>query len=160
MKELREGRADAAIGGVFPFFEGRGDFRKLRVWAYAQALLINVDRKARTIKHADYAPVRRQLIKTVLSITANIVEGREKESEAEFAHHPGIAKGSVTELEEHLISAKDLGLISESDFKSLVDQLVEVRKMLSGLLRRLRKSIEEKNERRKKRRPKRDAESD
>lgn len=96
----------------------------------------------------------------MLSITANIVEGREKESEAEFAHHPGIAKGSVTELEEHLISAKDLGLISESDFKSLVDQLVEVRKMLSGLLRRLRKSIEEKNERRKKRRPKRDAESD
>lgn len=96
----------------------------------------------------------------MLSITANIVEGREKESEAEFAHHLDIAKGSVTELEEHLISARDLRLISESDFSSLVDQLIEVRKMLTGLLKRLRKSIEEKSSRKKKQRPKRSAESD
>jgi four helix bundle protein len=136
------------------------DFKKLRVWAHAQSLMINVDRTARTIRNADYAPLRRQLIKTAQSITANIVEGREKESQAEFAHHLGIAKGSVSELEEHLISARDLDLISESDVRSLTDQLRDVRKMLTGLIKCLRKSIKEKKDSKNARRPKRDADSD
>jgi four helix bundle protein len=41
---------------------------------------------------------------------------------------------SATELEYHLIVARDLELLSNSDFHSLVDQLVEVRKMICGLI--------------------------
>jgi hypothetical protein len=60
-----------------------------------------------------------------------------------------IAKGSVSELEEHLIIARDLDLISTSDFHSLNDQIENVQKMLSGLLTRLRRSIESKRDKRK-----------
>ena len=83
------------------------------------------------------------MLRAAQSVPANIVEGREKSSEAEFARFLEIAKGSVSELENHLITARDLDLISRSDFHSLTDQVEEVRKMLTGLLNCLRASIEE-----------------
>ena len=136
------------------------DFKKLRVYGHAHALSLNVDKIAREIKNGDYAYLRRQLIKTGLSMTANIVEGREKTSEAEFVRHLEIAKGSASEMEQHLISARDLELMSESDFQSLVVQVTDVRRMLKGLLDRLKKSIREREEREKKKRRQREAGSD
>ena len=117
------------------------DFKKLRVWANAHALALNTDKVARRIREHDYAPLRRQMIRAALSIPANIVEGREKTSEAEFARYLEIAKASASELEQHLITARDLEVISQSDFRSLTDQLEEVRKMLTGLLDSLRRSM-------------------
>jgi four helix bundle protein len=136
------------------------DFKKLRVWRHAHALALNVAKVARKITNADYSSLRRQMIRSALSVSANIVEGREKDTEPEFARFLEIAKGSVSELEEHLITARDLDLISAADFHSVNDQLVNVRKMLSGLLTRLRRSIESKRKRRKPPPGARDAGSD
>ena len=122
------------------------DFKNLRVWKYAHALSLNVDEVARKIRNADYAPLRRQMLKAALSIPPNIVEGREKSSEPEFARYLEIAKGSASELEQHLLSARDLRALSQADFHSLNDQVKEVRKMLTGLLSCLRKSIGEAQE--------------
>ena len=46
----------------------------------------------------------------------------------------GYAINSTSELEYHLLVCKDLGKVSDSDFNSLLGQLVEVRKMLYGLV--------------------------
>lgn len=56
----------------------------------------------------------------------------------EFARFIGYSIASSSELEYHLIVARDVAAITVSDFHSLTSQLVEVRKMLFGLLRRLR----------------------
>ena len=125
------------------------DFKNLRVWRNAHALSLNVDKTARRIRKADYAPLRRQMIRAAQSVPANIVEGREKSSEADFARFLEIAKGSASELEQHLIAARDLELISHSDFHSLTSQIEEVRKMLTGLLDCLRQSIEDTRRRQK-----------
>ena len=119
------------------------DFKKLRVWRSAHALALNVAESAREIRDTDYSSIRRQLIKTGFQITANIVEGREKSSEAEFVRHLEIAKGSVSELEQHIISAHDLELISGERFHALTDQVESVRKMLSRLIDKVRESIGE-----------------
>jgi len=68
---------------------------------------------------------------------ANIAEGRRQTSEKEFGRFLGYALNSSSELEHHLIVARDLKVISESTFVSLVSQTITVRKMLYGLLRRL-----------------------
>ncbi len=62
-----------------------------------------------------------------MSVPANIVEGREQKSEAAFARYLRIAMGSASELEYHLLAARDIG---ES-------QVTEVRMVLHGLIRRL-----------------------
>ena len=71
------------------------------------------------------------------SIPANIAEGRRQKSENEFGRFLGYALNSSSELEYHLIVARDTGAIPESDFVSLVSQAITVLKMLYGLLKRL-----------------------
>ena len=49
-----------------------------------------------------------------------------------------IALGSASELEYHLMAARDIHALSRSEYLSLSSQVVEVRMMLHGLLRRLK----------------------
>ena len=113
------------------------DFKKLDVWQKAHALALCVDRTRKTIRASEYASLRNQIFTAALSIPANIAEGRRKTSEREFARFLGIAVGSASELESHLIFARDADLISENDFVSLLSQTIVVRKMLYALIKRL-----------------------
>ncbi len=72
-----------------------------------------------------------------MSIPANIAEGRRQKSENEFRRFLGYALNSSSELEYHLIVARDTHVIPEPDFVSLISQTITVRKMLYGLLKRL-----------------------
>ena len=71
------------------------------------------------------------------SIPANIVEGRSKKTDADFARFLRYAVGSTAELEYHLLVARDMGAITEATFLSLLSQTIEVRKMLHGLINTL-----------------------
>lgn len=87
------------------------------------------------IRRSHDLALRSQIIRAAMSIPANIVEGRRQESEKEFARFLRIAINSGCELEYHLIVARDIGVISEADSASLLRELIEVRKMIHGLLR-------------------------
>ncbi|MFL5529515.1 MAG: four helix bundle protein [Gemmatimonadaceae bacterium] len=113
------------------------DFKKLNVWHKAHALALGIDRMSKDIRATQYASLRNQIFRAALSIPANIAEGRRKTSEKEFARFLGIAVGSSSELESHLIFARDAKLISENEFVSFVSQTIEVRKMLYALMKRL-----------------------
>ena len=77
------------------------------------------------------------MIRAALSIPTNLVEGAGQVSRKDFARFILIALNSTTELEYHLIVARDVCAISELDFRSLTDQTIEVRKMLHGLRNRV-----------------------
>ena len=76
-----------------------------------------------------------------MSIPANIVEGRRQESEKEFARFLKIALNSGFELEYHLIVARDIEVMSDSDSAALLRETIEVRKMIHGLLNRIRPTL-------------------
>ena len=110
------------------------DFKKLKVWRKAHALALNVRRVASTIRGADNAALRNQMLRASMSIPTNIVEGTGQKSGREFGRFIRFALNSSSELEYHLIAAKDFDLLSIGDFTSLQSQTTEVRKMLHGLL--------------------------
>ena len=116
------------------------DFKKLRVWRKAHALTLNVHRIAASIRGVQYAPLRSQMIRAAMSVSANIVEGREQQSEREFARFLGYAIASASELEQHLIVARDVRAITDSNYSSALTQVIDVRKMLHGLRAKLSKS--------------------
>ena len=116
------------------------DFKKLRVWRKAHALILNVDRLAATIRGTRYGSLRSQMNRAAMSIGANIVEGREQKTEREFARFLGYALASSSELENHLMVARDVRAITSNDFASALDQLIDVRKMVHGLLAKLSQS--------------------
>jgi len=77
------------------------------------------------------------MIRASMSVPANIVEGRGQKSERDFARFLGYALNSTSELEYHLVVARDIRVITLNDFSSLSAQLIEVRKMLHGLVKRI-----------------------
>ena len=114
-----------------------GDFTKLLVWRKAHALALNVHAAAITIRGSNYVSLRSQMIRAAMSIPANIVEGRSQKSDRDFARFLGYALNSSSELEYHLIIARDIKAISVSVYTSLFDQTIEVKKMLHGLIKSL-----------------------
>jgi four helix bundle protein len=113
------------------------DFKKLKVWRKAHALALNVHRVATRIRGADNASLRNQMLRAAMSIPTNIVEGTGQKSGIGFARFLSISLNSTTELEYHLIVARDMRVIASNDFKSLSAQTIEVRKMLYGLRNRV-----------------------
>jgi four helix bundle protein len=113
------------------------DFKKLVVWEKAHALMVAVHGIAKSIRRSYDVALRSQMNRAALSIPTNIVEGRRQASDAEFARFLRIALNSGCELEYHLIAARDVGAISTADSDALIRQVIEVRRMLHGLINRL-----------------------
>jgi four helix bundle protein len=80
------------------------------------------------------------MIRAAFSIPTNLVEGNGQQSAREFARFVRFSLNSTSELEYHLIAARDVRAMTATDFSSLSSQTVEVRKMLYGLLRHLDRS--------------------
>ncbi|MFL5527701.1 MAG: four helix bundle protein, partial [Gemmatimonadaceae bacterium] len=70
-------------------------------------------------------------------IPANIVEGSGQESRKEFGRFLRYAMNLASELEYHLILARDVSVVDPAEISALVGKTVEVRKMLMGLMRRV-----------------------
>lgn len=116
------------------------DFKNLKVWRKAHALVLNVHRVAIRIRGSEFSSLRNQMIRAAMSIPTNVVEGNGQESAQQFARFVRFSLNSTSELEYHLIVARDARVMTTTDFDSLCSQTVEVRKMLYGLLRHLDRS--------------------
>jgi len=116
------------------------DFKNLKVWRKSHALVLNVHRTAIRIRGSEFASLRNQMIRAAMSIPTNVVEGNGQESAQQFARFVRFSLNSTSELEYHLIVARDARVMTTTDFDSLCSQTVEVRKMLYGLLRHLDRS--------------------
>ena len=116
---------------------GMSDFKRPQLWHKAHALSLAVDRVSTRMRGSRYASLRNQIFRAAMSIPTNIAEGRRQKSEKEFSRFLGYALNSSSELEYHLIVARDTKVIAESDFVSLISQTITVRKILYGLLKRL-----------------------
>jgi four helix bundle protein len=113
------------------------DFKRLLVWRKAHALALNVHRVATGIRGSDNAGLRNQLLRAAMSVPTNIVEGTGQRSGKEFGRFIDIALKSTSELEYHLILAREIRAISVGDVESLSAQTIEVRKMFYGLRERV-----------------------
>ena len=110
-----------------------GDFKRLQVWRKAHALSIRIHLLARRMRGAGVANLRNQLIRAAESIPTNIVEGHGQASPKDFARFLGYSLNSGAEVEQHLLTARALSVIGEPDFRSVLAELIEVRKMTYGL---------------------------
>jgi len=113
------------------------DFRKLEVWEKSHALLLNVHGAVKNIRGADYVSLRNQMLRSGMSIPTNLVEGVGQKSAKEFARFIRISLNSSTELEYHLLIARDFEVMAIDPYDTLVRETIEVRKMLYGLLRKV-----------------------
>lgn len=111
------------------------DFRKLKVWEKAHLLTLVIDRESEAFPRIELFGITSQMRRASASIAANIAEGYGRGTDGELRHFFNTAAGSAVELEYFLLLAKDLGLVRSELYIDLQNQVVEVERMLSGLLR-------------------------
>jgi len=78
-----------------------------------------------------------QTRRCAISIGANIAEGCGKRGNNEFQRFLQIASGSASELDYHLLLAKDLGFLAEASYRQIAKELSELRRMLTALLQKI-----------------------
>jgi four helix bundle protein len=71
------------------------------------------------------------------SIPANIAEGCGRLGNSKFHRFLQMACGSTNELEYHLLLAKDLGYVENAKYESAQKQLLELKRMLVALTRKV-----------------------
>jgi four helix bundle protein len=79
-----------------------------------------------------------QLRRAGVSIPANIAEGCGRRTDDDFARFLDYAMGSASEVEYHLLLARDLGFLGMDAHDHLHALTTEVKRMLASLLGRLR----------------------
>ncbi len=72
------------------------------------------------------------------SIPTNIAEGCGRNSDKDFCRFLFIAFGSANELEYQILLAMDLNFIKNDNAQKLRSQVEEVKKMLNGLITKLK----------------------
>jgi four helix bundle protein len=87
----------------------------------------------RTFPKSEQFGLVSQMRRASASIGANLAEGFGRPSDRETARFIGIAIGSANELEQHLITASDVGLLSLDDASPLMSSVAEIRRMLVSL---------------------------
>ena len=112
-------------------------FRELVVWQKAHRLTLELYKVTRAFPREEQYGLSSQIRRSAASIGANIAEGCGRGTARDFARFVQIALGSGSELENHMLLAADLGLIDAQSHAELQTLLIDVKRMLSGLVRRL-----------------------
>lgn len=82
-----------------------------------------------------------QIQRASLSIASNIAEGADRWTQKEFNRFLYIARGSCSELRTQMIIIKSLWYINESDFVLFDEKIVNLHKMINGMIQRVWKNI-------------------
>ena len=87
----------------------------------------------------DYDLVR-QIRRASISISSNIAEGYERNSDKEFIYFLFVAKASAGEVRSQLYLALDLKYITIEEFEELFENVSDISKLISGFIKYLNKS--------------------
>ncbi len=115
--------------------EGVRSYRDLLVWQRGMDLAAEVYRLSRSWPKDEVYGLTSQARRSAVSIPANIAEGYGRESTGSYSHHLKIARGSLKELETHLLLAERVDAASKGSVTEALQLADEVGKMLGGLIR-------------------------
>jgi len=114
-------------------------YRDLLVWQKSVELAIGCYRAIKNFPASERYELTIQIQKSAVSVAANIAEGHGRKTLGEYLHHLSIARGSLMELETHLIIAARLSYLRPS--RTLLEESAEVGRMLNGLIAHLKKRV-------------------
>lgn len=126
------------------------DFRELKVWEKSHKLTLEVYKATATFPRKEtYGTtatfpreetygITSQIRRSCASIPANIAEGCGRDGEAELARFSRIAAGSASELEYHLLLAKELNFLNTADHSKLTTEVAEIKRMLTSFIKKLK----------------------
>ncbi len=116
------------------------DFRNLKVWEKSHVLVLAVYQLTGSFPKQEIYGITNQIRRAASSVPANIAEGCGRNTDADMARFLQMAMGSASELEYHLLLARDLKILQRADYEQISTQVVEIKRMLASLLQKVRAS--------------------
>ena len=116
------------------------DYKKYLVWEKSHQLTLDVYRNTTSFPKEELFGLISQIKRSSSSIPTNIAEGCGRNSDKDFCRFLYIAFGSANELEYQIILSIDLDFIKNENGQKLLFQVEEVKKMLNGLITKLKAS--------------------
>jgi len=112
-------------------------FEDIEAWQVSRRLSYLVFEATGSSSFRNLSELRSQLRRAATSTMANIAEGFNSGSDAEFARFLRISRKSATEIQSHLYSALDTKSIDEQNFATLYGKAEEVKRLIGGFVRYL-----------------------
>ena len=110
-------------------------FEELEVWQRSSRIAVRIYELTR--EGFDHG-LKNQMTRAAVSIASNVAEGAERNSSKEFARFLCIARGSAAELRTQTYIAYKIGFLNQEAKDEIVDELIEISKMLFGLAQSLK----------------------
>ncbi len=110
---------------------------RFQAWKLCHQLMLQVYRSTGSWPIQERYGLTAQIRRAAVSAAANIAEGASKRGSREFRRYLDISLGSLAETSYLLTAAKDLGLLSQTDW----DSLDGLRRRAGGLTWRLARSL-------------------
>lgn len=109
-------------------------FEDILSWKKGKNMAVDIYRTFSN--HKDFG-FKDQIQRAAVSISNNIAEGFERQSNKEFKHFLYIAKGSCGEVRSMLNIALDLKYINSNEYKKYHDECFNISRLISGLIKSL-----------------------
>ena len=115
-------------------------FTQLDAWKVGHQLVIQIYQITKKFPKEEAYALVNQMQRCAVSITSNIAEGFSRQSYKEKVQFYSMSLGSVTELQNQLLIAKDVGYIEPNTFAGIAELTVRVHKILNGLIKKSRQN--------------------
>ncbi len=112
------------------------NFTDLNTWKEAHRLVLAVYKITQNFPREELFGLTSQIRRAAISITSNVAEGFSRKSYKEKSQFYSMALGSLTEVQNQTIIARDLGYIAEKVFKEIEELVIIVSKLLNGLIKK------------------------
>jgi len=117
-------------------------YRDLDVWEKSVDLVVLVYQLAKSFPSEEKFGLTSQIKKAAVSVPANIAEGYGRTHRGDYVHHLSMARGSLAELETHVVIAGRLNFIKRKETVETWNVAQEVGKMLNKLIQTLQRAPE------------------
>ena len=110
----------------------------LNVWKKGHKLTLAVYKATASFPREELYGLTSQIRRSCSSIPATIAEGCGRYGDTELARFLSIAMGSASELEYHLLLARDLNFLETTEYRELTGKVTQVKRMLTSFIKKLK----------------------
>jgi four helix bundle protein len=111
------------------------NFKDLKVWQKGMELVEIVYRSTSSFPSTETYGIVSQMRRAAVSIPSNIAEGFMRRHNKEYKQFLYIVLGSLAELETQVILAKELGFLERDQDDTFLNNIEELNKMVTGLIK-------------------------
>jgi len=108
-------------------------FTDLIAWQESHKLALMIYKTTEDFPREEIFGLTNQMRRAAVSITSNIAEGFSRKTAKEKIQFYSIAIGSLTELQNQLVIARDIKYLSKDNFEKIAKQTILAHKLICGL---------------------------